>query len=597
MSFLLNLFNSNQLSADAALSILFVSVSLVLSVVIAAAYSVSKKFIDAEFVKLKNDEHNKFDRIIATGFAAILSMVIVIVSMLLLRVGLSSYADTTSLFPEIYYQLMVFFAVFLVVTYALLSPKNENFRFFSFSNYEAKTLFRKLSRMAATSIAVIVVETGISLLLHNDLAYHCDYVFGMIITAYYFFEIYSAHALLKKCLHIDVIPDLRSLSAKLVMFINKKFPIMLLIGMIAIITVNYLSPTSRVTFLEHLKDILCVLVSMSVVQAIISRVLSVVFDKLRNITVGIHSKRTVISRRKNLMWICDVLILFVYVSLICVVPQYFGIQIHDYIFHDKIMIIVWVVFITIISFRAFNEFIETILEKRAEREDAKSMRLETFMPILSTMFNIVLFGTALLIILSSLGVNIAPILATFTIGGASVSLAAKEIIRSFLQGVVLLFEKDLYAGEFVKINDVTGIVERLSIRVMYLRDVNGSLYVIPYGSIGMIVNYSKDYTWCFFGLHINENSDVGKISELIIESVREVKEQDDDYRNEILSDASIFGLKAFDLSGPELEWGVKMNPGPKSSNVQYRVYTRLYEKFKKHGISLPSTNLVIPSKS
>ena len=597
MKFLLNLFNLNQLSSNVLASLGFVIVSSLLFVVIAIAYSISKKFIDTEFSKLKNAENNRFDSIIAIGFSAILSMVIVVVSILFIRVGLSGYEQQVEpVFSEHYCQLMVFFSVLLITTYALLSPNNEALRFFHFSTRESRILFRKLSRTVALSIAIIIIEVAISLLLHNDIANHCNYIFAVLITGYYFAEIRSAHAFMKRCLYVETIPDLKSLSVKLVMFINKKFPLILLIGMIAVITVNYLAPDSKVTFLEHLKDILCVLILMLVIQSTMSFVLSFVLDRLSKITVGKHSKRTVASRRKNLMWICDVLILFTYLSLMCAIPHYFGVDIKKYIFHDKIMIIAWVVFITVVIFRGFHEFMDTILEKGADRKDSTCMRLETFMPILSITFNIILFCTATLIGLSNLGIDIAPVLATFTVFSASVGLAAKDIIRSFLQGVVLLLEKDLHVGELVKINGLTGIVERVSARVIYLRDICGSLYIIPYSSIEIITNDSKDYANCFFGLHVTQDADIAKISELIIESVREVKEQDKDYTNEIVSDAAVYGLKAFDLSGPILEWGVKMKPGLKSKTVQYRVYTRLNEKFKKHNISIPIANLIMPSK-
>nr|MCR5225032.1 mechanosensitive ion channel family protein [Alphaproteobacteria bacterium] len=251
-----------------------------------------------------------------------------------------------------------------------------------------------------------------------------------------------------------------------------------------------------------------------------------------------------------------------------------------------------IIFVTIVLFKIFNEFTSTILEKAENTLDESRMKIETFVPILSVAFNVVLFFTATLIGLSNLGIDIAPILAPFALLSAGVGLAAKDIIQSFLQGIILLFEKDLYIGEEIKVNGVCGTVEKLSARVIHLRDVSGSVHIIPYNMVNTITNNSKDYVNCIYELPLDSNANVGEVSEIIKNIINELKDEEG-FSDAILSGPVIFGLKPFDLTGITLKWSVQVRPGLYSKILKFSVYTKLKEEFRKRNIAIPVSNTVV----
>jgi small conductance mechanosensitive channel len=197
---------------------------------------------------------------------------------------------------------------------------------------------------------------------------------------------------------------------------------------------------------------------------------------------------------------------------------------------------------------------------------------------------VLLFVTASLIALANLGINITPILASFSIFSAAVGLAAKDIIQSFLQGVMLLIEENLLIGEFIKINDMIGIVEKLSVRALQLRDEDGSVHVIPYNCVNSITNYSKEYSRHFDSLRLSSWKDVEKGKQILADVVKRMREEPE-YKDIIIGDVIIHGLKPFDLTGLKIYWEVRTTP--MGEYVPCEIYDRLINEFNKNGIEIP----------
>ena len=234
--------------------------------------------------------------------------------------------------------------------------------------------------------------------------------------------------------------------------------------------------------------------------------------------------------------------------------------------------------------RIFNEFKEMVLEKAEKGDKEHYLKLKTFAPTLSAIFYFVVLFTAVLIILSNLGIDVTPVVASFSIFSAAFALASQDIIKAFLQGLTLLIEKNLYIGDFVDINDKSGTIERLSVRVLYLRAVNGCLHVIPYNAINSITNHSDSYTRHSEVLRLVSQDDIDKASKILVNLVEEMK-QEPLYKDKILSEVVIHGLEPFGLAGMKIKWEVITHPS--LIHVIDDIYRRLAKKFEKAGIQVP----------
>jgi small conductance mechanosensitive channel len=330
---------------------------------------------------------------------------------------------------------------------------------------------------------------------------------------------------------------------------------------------------------------------------LVSQIIIKFAEQLDSIKNGTYTKLSIQRRQKNLIFICDIIVMAFYLSILYAFLGCISVYMQERIFHEKI-VIVGIILATIIAYKGFNELADSLLEKADGPDNCAGykIKLQTFLPTVSAIFHIILFITAGLLVLANLGISIAPILATFTVFSAAVGLAAQDIIRSFLHGITFLIEEDLYVGAYVEINGMNGVIEKLSARVLYLRGDDGALYTIPYNVISVVTNCSKNYSYYYGTLQIHKEDDVDEISE-ILRQVVDGMQKEESYRDAILGKAEIFGLKPFDLFSLKIFWRVKTSPNAKGIIAKYEIYKRLYTMYKKHGISIPSANYIIHTDS
>jgi small-conductance mechanosensitive channel len=244
------------------------------------------------------------------------------------------------------------------------------------------------------------------------------------------------------------------------------------------------------------------------------------------------------------------------------------------------------VFVTIIIYKIFREFILVLEERASSGHNERYRKLRTFLPIISIVFSSMLFIIAALIALANLGVNIGPVLAAFSIFSAAIGLAAKDIIQGFLHGIILLVENIMYIGELVKVNDALGRVESLSVRVMQLRSLNGSVHTIPYNLVNSVINFSREYACVVDSLHC-EAKDLAKVCSILKDLTQKMR-QEPEYSNVIMDDVVIRGVQPFDLTGVKIFWTLRISASSIADLVKYAIYMRLVDEFKQHGVEVPT---------
>lgn len=588
MDFLLNLSNSKE-----NLFLFTIAISLALSLVMTISFSLSKKFVNLELDRL-GESSGKFDRLIIITSSAILSMITVVIGIMFVSIISKCFYERADEICYSYMKLMIVFSVILIVSYTLIAPNHSHLRFLSVPDKEAKYIYSKCFRMAIVSFAITIVFYPI-ISIFKDTEYNLffEYLSIATIIIYYFSEMIISKKMIADLLSIKKVNQY-CMSAKLTTFLNDKFTYFSLGCMLYVVAVNYSHNSSNdVLLLTHLNAYLF-LFEIFAFQSIVVFFINKFLCQLKSLEKGDKSKRAISNRKKNLVWICDVIVLGLYFSVLCFAIQFAGIDLKKYLFRNNLVTISGIAFITIIIYKGFNEIKDSVLEKAESGNDEYYTKLKTFFPTLSAAFYVILFITSSLIALSNLGINITPILATFSIFSAAVGLAAKDIIQAFLQGFTLLIEKNLYVGEFVKVNDMTGIIEKLSVRVIQIRDLDGSVHIIPYNFINSITNYSKDYSCHLDSLRLSSSKDINKACEILTQLINTMKKEEKYYRK-ILGDLKIHGLKPFDLTGVQILWEIKTTPDAVGADFTYDLYSRLVDEFNKAGIEVPiASNINAP---
>ena len=179
-----------------------------------------------------------------------------------------------------------------------------------------------------------------------------------------------------------------------------------------------------------------------------------------------------------------------------------------------------------LAYRAVGLFIDRRLEEEGGVPDAAlemggdgggagATRMATLLPIMRYVMIIVLFSIAAMVMLSSMGFDIAPIFAGAGVVGIAVGFGAQTLIRDIFSGAFFLADDAFRKGEYVEIEGIKGTVEKISIRSFQLRHHLGALHTIPFGEIKQLTNYSRDWVMMKLPLRVTYDTDVEKVRKLV----------------------------------------------------------------------------------
>jgi small-conductance mechanosensitive channel len=138
-----------------------------------------------------------------------------------------------------------------------------------------------------------------------------------------------------------------------------------------------------------------------------------------------------------------------------------------------------------------------------EETGERASRLATLLPLLRNLILVSIGIVALVVALSSLGVNLAPILAGLGVVGIALGFGAQSLVRDIISGIFFLLEDAFRVGEYVDTGRLRGTVEGMSLRSVRLRHQNGPVHTIPFGQVQAVTNYSRDWAVVKFNLHLD----------------------------------------------------------------------------------------------
>jgi small-conductance mechanosensitive channel len=222
-----------------------------------------------------------------------------------------------------------------------------------------------------------------------------------------------------------------------------------------------------------------------------------------------------------------------------------------------------------------------------EEAPATASRLATLMPVLRMTAGVVVAILGALLVLSQLGVNITPLIAGASVLGLAISFGSQSLVRDIVSGMFFLVEDSFRVGEYLDSGRVKGTVEGFSIRSIRLRHQNGQLHIVPFGQLGHITNFSRDWTTVKFNLSFRNDTDI----ELLRRTVKKIgldMMEEPAYQKELLQPLKMQGI--VDIKDAALVVRFKFTAKPKNPSLIQRVaIRRMYEAFpaKKIHFALP----------
>jgi len=134
---------------------------------------------------------------------------------------------------------------------------------------------------------------------------------------------------------------------------------------------------------------------------------------------------------------------------------------------------------------------------------------------------------AVMIILSSMGVNIGPILAGAGVVGPAIGFGSQTLVRDIVSGIFFLIDDAFRLGEYVDLGEVRGWVEQISIRSMRLRHHRVAVHTVPFGEIKTLTNHSRDWAIMKLKFRVPFDTDVDRVRKILKQVGQEMMENPD----------------------------------------------------------------------
>jgi moderate conductance mechanosensitive channel len=128
---------------------------------------------------------------------------------------------------------------------------------------------------------------------------------------------------------------------------------------------------------------------------------------------------------------------------------------------------------------------------------------------------VVLAVMAVLMALSSLGVQVAPLIAGAGVVGLAIGFGAQTLVKDVISGMFFLLDDAFRVGEYIESGSIRGTVEQISIRSLRLRHHRGALHTVPFGSLDTITNYSRDWVIDKMTISVTYDTDLDKVKKII----------------------------------------------------------------------------------
>ena len=221
--------------------------------------------------------------------------------------------------------------------------------------------------------------------------------------------------------------------------------------------------------------------------------------------------------------------------------------------------------------------------RHAKVERAK--RSETLSHFLTNSATATIGLVATLMILSEVGINIAPLIAAAGVVGIAIGFGAQSLIRDMLRGFLILTQNQYNKGDVVRIAGITGLVEDVNIMRTVMRDLDGIVHSIPNGEISSSSNYTKEWSRVNIDIPVAYGEDLDRVSE-VINRVGAEMAQDEVYGAMITSAPRVLRVNNFGDSGIDIKVLGETKP-LMQWDVTGELRKRVKKAFDREGIEIP----------
>lgn len=212
-------------------------------------------------------------------------------------------------------------------------------------------------------------------------------------------------------------------------------------------------------------------------------------------------------------------------------------------------------------------------------------RAKTLVGVFHSVTTLVICAGGALMLLTEVGVNIVPLMGGAAVVGLAVAFGAENLIRDYFYGFMILLENQYTVNDVVKLGDLSGQVERITLRLTVLRGLDGTAHFIPNGQITSLSNLTHGWSRALFDVGIAYKEDVDQVMAILMDLGRELR-RDPMFAGLILDDPEMLGVDSLADSAVVIKFLIKTRP-LKQWTVKREMLRRIKRRFDELGIEIP----------
>ena len=261
-----------------------------------------------------------------------------------------------------------------------------------------------------------------------------------------------------------------------------------------------------------------------------------------------------------------------------------------------------VVLVCFVAWELGNAAIKRRLAKEMPEEDeddekeeggSGGSRIATLLVLLRKFMLAVIIVLASLIILSSVGVNIGPLIAGAGVIGLAIGFGAQTLVKDIISGMFFLIDDAFRVGDYVDTGKQKGTVAAISLRSLRLRHPRGMVYTIPFGDISSVTNFSRDYIITKLDFRVPFDTDLEQVRKLVKKKVyQKIMEDPEKLGEKLLGPIKSQGVRELDDSALIVRVKYKTAPGEQFA-IRKQVYRLMQEAFQEAGLKFAHRNVTV----
>ncbi len=223
-----------------------------------------------------------------------------------------------------------------------------------------------------------------------------------------------------------------------------------------------------------------------------------------------------------------------------------------------VLAVMLVLFVSFLIWVVLNAWVDYRLNPSVGK--VASAREATLLTLLRNAATIALLIITLMFVLSEIGLDIAPLLASAGVLGLAIGFGAQKMVQDIITGIFIQIENAMNVGDFVTLGNITGRVEKLTVRSVSIRDGVGAYHILPFSSVDMVTSYARDFCYFLCDMGVGYSEDAERVKAAMQDAFTELVSLPD-YAPKILGEMEWHGLQSFGDSAVVFRIKIKCTPG------------------------------------